>query len=345
MLAPFSRSGVFLGALSFEERCIAAFTECVEATPGGRGVFLDYGNQATPGSEAAALRAHNWARVEVAAKRASWRVERRSANPYSMGAVLAICDALAGRGAPLCIDVSCLTRPHVLAAARAATRASVHADWQIAYTSPLAYGDLVGRGVHGGWRDTLLLPLGDDPNLENEGLSLGLVLLGYEADRAFLALSEFEPAAGVILSAYTPGRPDFDVVVRKSNADLVSYLTSLTMPGPRAAPLREFLPDGGWIERRVSLDDGILEFAQGMRLLLDAASSVDAPILLFPFGPKLFVFLAGTVLAGRHGEASWACYPVPRTHPLNYSEGIRRTTWISARLGLESLAREHHSVD
>src|SRR5690242_19342975 len=175
-----------------------------------------------------------------------------------------------------------------------------------------------------------MLPLGDDPSLRNQGVAVGVMLLGSEADRAAVALNEFEPAAGVMLLSRRRSRPDFCRSVLHQNSLLSSYLQSLKMPGPRGRSITKYFPSGGWELQEVELDNVVADIAGNLSNVVAAASEIHAPVILYPFGPKIIVFAAGLYLALQYPVASWAVYPVAKTHAVNYSDGAAQIEWYPA---------------
>ena len=278
-----------IAALSFEDRATCGVVELADRIQ--ELVMLDYGSPATPGHTTRRAREQAWNKVGDIGKRTSMSPTRLEINPYSMrdleDAILAPSPAT-----HTYIDISCLTRPHVVAAARACTELTAQSRrWSVVYTTPLSYGNLNSVTSGFGWRDTLVLPLGREPSASNEGVSVGLVLLGQEAERLQIALDEVEPAAGYAVHVVRDDRPDLYRRTIASNELVLRHLRSLRMPGRRADAIRPFLP------------------------------SLGAPVFLYPFGPKVSGFAAALMLATEYPEASWCIYPIAVTHPLDYSEG------------------------
>ena len=70
------------------------------------------------------------------ASRKRWEIKRRPLNPYSMGDLEQELLTAAEDADSLVVDLSCLTRPHVLATARCIAGLGRADNWNIAYTSP-----------------------------------------------------------------------------------------------------------------------------------------------------------------------------------------------------------------
>lgn len=83
----------------------------------------------------------------------------------------------------------------------------------------------------------------------------------------------------------------------------------------------------GWRRTSVAANDptGIA------RIVIEEAELAlndEAPILLFPFGPKAHVFVAAFHLALTYGAASWCVYPVPVAYNVDYTQGSAATSWM-----------------
>lgn len=317
---------LLLAALSFEDRCVGAFRSAVNAGRRFESIFFDYAGKATPEEAASYARYQNWEKIQELAAREGLPVARQRIDPYAMGPLERLVRHRALQCDSVVVDISCLTRPHVLAVAQALL--ATDTAWTIAYSVPFSYGDLNARASHGGWRDTLVLPLGPDPSFSREGVSLGILLLGHEADRAAIALTEIEPATGIAIVACRRDRPDVHRRALAHNESLLEHLTRLRMPGPLGLDVLPFFPSGGWETSRIYFESLAEDVAAAAARVLRAARALNAPIVLFPFGPKLVVFLFAALLARTYPQASWAVYPVARTHPLNYSDGIASTIWL-----------------
>jgi len=164
-----------------------------------------------------------------------------------------------------------------------------------------------------GWKDVLIAPLAETAALLNEAHSRGIIIPGHEADRLILGLAELEPSGGLILLMATPERPDLYELSIRNNRRVISQLTSM-----RSA---------SWSRKILDWDDfeGLKE---SVAREIEAAREYDAPVILFPFGPKSFLFLTALSLAAAYPEASWFVYPIPTSYDVNYSEGLERTTWL-----------------
>jgi hypothetical protein len=321
-------SARLVAALSFEDRATCGAAELADRV--GELVMLDYGSRATPGQAARIARERGWEEVVDLAKPQPVRLNRLGINPYSMRDLEDIVLAT-GPDTHTYVDISCLTRPHVIAVARACAELSAqNRPWSVVYTTPLSYGNIASTSAGFGWRDTLVLPIGREPSASNEGVSLGLVLLGQEAERLQIALDEVEPAAGFAVHIVRHDRPDLYRRTLASNELVLQHLRSLRMPGRRADAIRPMFPSLGWVERGVNLETMLAELSDIVDSVTAAGRAAGAPIFLYPFGPKLGGFAAALMLASRYPEASWCIYPIAVTHPLDYSEGCSDVAVIPA---------------
>ena len=321
-------SEIFIGALSFERRCIGALLAYLaEHDRVGDAILLDYAGDATPGADALERRNAHYDAISRACAERNVRAIRTRVSPYAMTPLRDIVRSASVTANRVVVDITCMTRPHVLSVAATVTEFD---SWLVGYTRAVGYGNLGAADANGGWRDTLVLPLHEDATLRNEGVALGLVLLGHEPARTGLALDELEPGAGIVVSSLDQARPDLQRVALRTHGPLLNYLERLRMPGPRGALLHNYIDREGWDEAIVRLD-ALADDAEAIaRPLIAAARAVQGPIVLYPFGPKITCFVFGRILATAYREASWAVYPIPRSHPLDYSSGVGLTEWYSA---------------
>jgi hypothetical protein len=182
----------------------------------------------------------------------------------------------------------------------------------ISYTQPDNYGSLDDSEINK-WSDVLIAPLNIGSSFRKEEESRGIIIAGFEVHRVMVALDELEPAAGLILVGRRTGRPDQFRLSNRRHQYLIDRLTKRT--------------GGRWIVE----SPNIFGFEEVTRLIdneIDLASINDAPVILFPFGPKPLVFSVTYRLATRYGDATWFLYTVPAKRDIEYSEGISDTTWF-----------------
>lgn len=321
----------FVGALSFEDRSIGAIRSWMSGRTAGSVKLLDYQDRATPGRTARELRERNLLKVRDIAS--GVEIEVVPAQPYAFNGLQRVLARAHSSGGAVTIDVSCMTRPHVVACAEYLARA--HAEsWQVAYTLPDTYGT---EGRVFSWSDSLLIPFGENQSLSNQGLALGLLLLGFEAGRISIALEELEADAGFMVLATNSLRPDFGRFVSRETARIEEYLEAVALVGQRAPKVAKHLGSSGWRKREVDVLDSAAGMFPIVSALVEAAretrsddEQLPAPVVLYPFGPKLTVFASAYHLAAQFGEHSWMVYPVGRSHSVLYSTGCGETTMVEA---------------
>lgn len=312
---------LWIGALSFEERCVASFARLIE---GGRTpatvLLFEYPTNVRPVAQDHERRRRNRVRLDaLCGAFPNLKLEFVEIDPYSYRAAQrAVAESLGQLGATqVVLDVSCLTKIHAIALADPEIFAT-SVDWQLAYTSPETYGHLeTSGGVGTGWRDVLVLPIGDSAELANETHARGVVLAGHEGDRLVIALTETEPAAGIIIMAAADRRPDLRRESERRNDKVTQLLIGRG--------------DGRWRNEVISLRDPSA-LRRAIELEVTAATREDAPILLYPFGPKPFVTLAAMQMAAVPGLQAWFVYPIPISYDVDYSYGIGETLWYQPTL-------------
>lgn len=313
-----SRRCVWLGALSFEERCTGSLIDLkrhgLRVT---EGVALSYATDVRPLTEAEKQRNSNWnvMRGEVAGVFEAG-IEKQGLPAYGF---LQLQDLLEERvwkaDFDLAIfDITCLTKVHSLALAASIARCRRRVPWIVSYTIPENYSSF-GHSLEEspGWKDIILAPLSETGLLFNESNGRGILIPGHEPDRLIVALAEIEPAGGLIAIADTQGRPDLRHLSERRNQKVIRQLTRL-----RAS---------NWIKQVVKLTD-LQEMSHLVATEVKHAKDHEAPVILFPYGPKPLVFASALQLSLRYPEASWFVYPIPLTYDVSYSEGIYETDWF-----------------
>ena len=192
---------LWIGALSFEERCTASLAHLLRtAQPPASAVLFDYATAVYPAAQDRDRRRRNRNLLEAACERADPAVplELVTVEPYFYRAAQRAVQTQIAVLQPdqVILDVSCLTKIHVIALTHPAIFASSQ-HWELAYTMPETYGHLeTSKETGGGWKDVLVLPVGEPLEIANESEARGIVLAGHEGDRLIIALSELEPASG-----------------------------------------------------------------------------------------------------------------------------------------------------
>jgi len=315
------RTVLWIGALSFEERCTASLARLLEVSqPPAAAVLFDYPTVVHPASQDRERRRRNRSLLEEACRGAVPEVplEVITVEPYSYRAAQRAVQKQIAAVQPdqVVLDVSCLTKIHVIALTHPAIFASSR-HWELAYTMPETYGHLeTSKDTGGGWRDVLVLPVGEPLEIANESEARGVVLTGHEGDRLIIALSELEPASGVVVTARADGRPDLRSRTEHRNLLMTQLLTSRG--------------SGRWATETVSVRDP-QALAEVVESQVGYARAAGAPVFLYPFGPKPFVALAAMQLASVPGLASWFVYPIPTSYDVDYSYGVGSVTWYRKR--------------
>ncbi|MCL4210363.1 MAG: hypothetical protein KJZ68_06850, partial [Phycisphaerales bacterium] len=242
LLASVTRAGIgtWVGAISFEERCLGSLEHLVQTGSRVRRVVaLDYSTTTAPGGEGEERRELHWGRMrELASGLHAEECVRRPVNPYSFADIVdaleAEAGALATRQVPLILDITCLTKIHAVAAGVClANLDKAERNWLSAYTSPRSFCDLTSMDRRFGWRDILIVPLVEGARLYNEASGRGLIVLGHEQDRLVVALREMQPGGGTIILPWEPTRPDLRYVMERNNRYVVRELAPHTVAGWR----------------------------------------------------------------------------------------------------------------
>jgi hypothetical protein len=327
-----SQKTLWVGALSFEERCVGSLAACeMDGVKCSNALILRYDSTIEPKRDADEkiakhLRILNSFRGSVVNR----GIVIKEVEPYSFqGFELMLQQALEQWSPEFVIfDITCFTKVHTLALATMLAEKEPQFQWVAAYTIPENYasiGSEQGHKVRQGWRDIIVAPLADTAMLFNEAHSRGVIIVGHESDRLIVALAELEPSGGLILKAYNPERPDLHRVSDNHNRKIIRQLTRM-----RASE---------WTQRVVDLSK-----MEPLQKCIDAeivaAKRHAAPVIFFPYGPKLLVFYAAFELAEKYRQASWFVYPVPTSYPAAYSEGIEKTIW---QLGRTDFDETRHS--
>lgn len=309
-----SERTAWVGAASFEERSVASLVDMSSKAATLSSIFImNYTTTVQPAALAGRLRAANTRSIQQLGKRLHVdTADEIEVAPYSFGAFHRLLEEVLRKHSTVLIDVSCITKVHALAAAAVAVKAISHRIY-IAYTTPENYPGLAGSSTGVGWRDIIVAPFGSSARFFNESSGRGIVVAGHEADRLIVALAEIEPAGGTVVIGRSKTRPDLGEVSHRRNKSIVRQLTSM-----RTAD---------WKTVSVNLTD-FSAMSAIAAAEIERAKKYDAPVILFPFGPKPLIFAAACELAAVYGENSWFVYPVPASYDIDYSEGIGKVIWV-----------------
>ena len=282
-------------------------------------VLFDYATAVYPAAQDRDRRRRNRNLLEAACERADPAVplELVTPEPYSYRAAQRAVQTQIAVLQPdqVILDVSCLTKIHVIALTHPAIFASSR-HWELAYTMPETYGHLeTSKETGGGWKDVLVLPVGEPLEIANESEARGIVLAGHEGDRLIIALSELEPASGVIVTARTDGPPDLRSRAEHRNSLMTQLLTS-------RGPAR-------WTTHGVPIRDP--------RTLAEVVESQLA--MLAPLAHRYSCTRSGPSRSSpyRHaiGRRRWGGIVVrlsdPNSYDVDYSYGVGPVMWYSKR--------------
>jgi|GEM_PF-1404558 len=309
-----------VAVVSFEQRgpAWASFLSSNEALPEKAFIF-DYETIAEPEDEDAELRA----RCRSTFTRT---LDRRHKTTHFLSGINAFAaNSLAEQigqlikecnGLPVLIDISCMTRVHLLAiVAGLRARPTPEAELYFCYTAPEAYG--FQRADRVAWRDVLFIPAGKRRMFKREGFSRGIILAGHDGERLSVALQELEPASGTMIYSRNNDRPDFLRKAREANGIVERRLLGLRMP--RANKPEEVSDD--WKCAFVDVRD-FEALSSILRKQVQMALRDDGPIVIFPFGPKPMSLSIALSLRDWDVSEAWAVYPVPERFSVTYSQGV-----------------------
>jgi hypothetical protein len=304
---------MWVGAVSFEDRCTRSLKVLHQASVKLSHVCaLNYKTTAYPADQDREKRKGNLSDLRSLARaaKAAWKplsVEEYSY--YSVRDVLGRFLFQAESGSTIVIDITCLTKIHTIAIA--ALLPLIKSDVVIAYTSPDNYPHPGERKL--AWKDIIIGPIGGTGSLRNEQYSRGIILTGLESARLIVSLSEIEPSGGIVVLTLNEKRPDLTVENMRKNQRIVSQLTSG--------------PNPGWKVGRADIRNH--DALKGLVCSeICEAEKHNAPMFLFPFGPKSFVFYAALILAERYDQSAWFVYPIPAFYEVGYTEGSASTSWL-----------------
>lgn len=313
-----SRRTVWLGALSFEERCTASVAAIVEQKVRlTAGIALEYETTVSPSTEAEEQRGQNWGILETLGKKAFVEGIRRQEVPaYNFQELQNILEDLLAEAEIdfVIIDITCLSKIHALAVAATLARFEGPSGWMVAYSTPENYGSLADRPQElPAWRDIIIAPMAETALLFNEASSRGIIIPGHEADRLIIALAEIEPEGGLIAVAESRRRPDLRYITERKNQRTIRRLRRMRM--------------GRWLKCIICLTD-LRKIRNNVGHEIRMAKQYDAPVIFFPYGPKSMIFAIGLQLACEYPEASWFVYPIPSSYDANYSSGAEEMIWL-----------------
>jgi hypothetical protein len=309
-----SQNCAWVGALSAEDRCTGSIRSLARQKARIVSAYvLDYEAELEHASLATQSPNGQWEILRSIERDSLIReIKRQPLSPYAFHDLQAFLEnVLFKSGADFALfDVTCFTKIHLLALAATLSQRPQVPPWAVVYAKPENY---VATEHNPGWRDIIVAPLGDTGFLLNETFSRGVIIPGHEGDRLTVALAEMEASGGVILVADTTGRPDLRYLTQKRNQRTFHWLVR---PNTVA-----------WVKRVVK-EDAVTSVSEYVSRETNIAKTHNAPVLLFPYGPKSLVFLVARRLSLEYPDWSWFVYPIPYGRATEFSEGIERLIWI-----------------
>lgn len=308
---------LWVGTVSFEDRCLAS-VRCLEAADLKmyNAIAIEYPTIARPEREDYERRKVNRQRLtEFGSKLFLNETQIVTLNPYALQDFFKIFfEENQIKGESLVVfDITCMTKVHTLALASFLALHESPSKWICAYTIPENYTSIDNSTRTPGWKDVIIAPLAETAHLLNESHSRGIIITGHEADRLLVAISELEPSGGLIIIGDTPSRPDLGRLSEQYNRGILKQLTKL-----RSSEWKKI------VANILGLEKVKAEIKKEIKL----AKGAEAPIILFPFGPKPLLFEIGHILVRDYPESTWFVYPVPNAYDVNYTEGVGKTYWF-----------------
>jgi len=308
----------WFGINGFEDRCVASLERLNAAKTKLSAIhFIDYPTIATPTAEDYIIRKAHRELVVTIAKNHAARFYSAKVDAYASTGLEAEFQSFiksAANNSVLIIDFTCFTKIHIITLVNMLSNIDLHhKEVLVVYTSPWAYGNLDRIAKQIGWRDVIIAPVASNANMKNEAYSRGLVIAGHESERLWAALNEIEPASGVLTLGRIPARPDITRLSEQVNKKIIKHMA--------------LDYDAAWRVEVIDVSD-----VDGMEKCVasevEKARESDAPVILYPFGPKSLIFVASRYLFEHYAESSWFVYPVPARYDLSYSEGSAAACWF-----------------
>ncbi len=308
----------WLGALSFEERCLGSITllkrwgyRFAEAT------LVEYPTEIRPKE---GERARSMHRRRLQRDLGSCLGPCRT-HPYRYIEFLRILAGIADglREDPkghLVIDITCMTKLHVMAVAYFLLTEGMSCDVSLAYSIPKLYGSPV-RNIwgQGRWSGVVQARLDLDSTHQHQR-TFAVGLLGHEGDRLRLGLHEANPEELLLLRMVQAKNRSSNVeaMVDIQNARLLRELESSTRIQTAKRDIDLMRPS---------------QLFSAVGSVCESARTAGARVVLCPFGPKPSVFYATYAALERYREAIWASYPTPTVYDADYSHGLVETLWFT----------------
>lgn len=311
---------LWIGALSFEARCtgsVKAMKQC--GIKVFEGILIDYAKEAIPRELAERRKIINLTIMENL-KGLVFENEIRTINvlSYEFYAVQRVMATIERdyENISIIIDITCMTKLHSISIAAYLARSSIRNNWIVTYCTPETYGSLDGERNEAAWIDIMVIPIANTAKMLNENNGRGLIFPGHESDRLIVALGEIEPPGGMIAMAETIGRPDLRKLSERLNKTILAQITSIRK--------------NAWEKRYISIEQPDKITLSIMQQIAHAKQH-DAPIIMYPMGPKPPIYVSAYLLSRYYPEGSWIVYPMPSNYDAEYSDGIGDSIWIVSK--------------
>jgi len=228
------------------------------------------------------------------------------------------------KGCQLFVDISCFSGIHLIAMATAIFKTNIDfTKIHFLYSTPNSYYfDSTARFI---CRDVIHVPIGKPRHLTHEGHAIGVVFPGHEPERLAIALEELEPSDGMIFLSRTIDRPDFLCSSFQINEYVIKRLRSLYGGDYESTDL---VLGKGWKCEVIDLYDAS-KLSYFVDSLTVQARKSEAPIILYPFGPKVHTLIVALKMAYQNDIDTWAIYPVPNRFHVRSTGGVDKTTCFS----------------
>jgi hypothetical protein len=304
----------WIGALSFEDRCLASLIELSRAGHCPKTcIAIDYQTKVRPVRAGETKRAANRRLLHEL----SGSVELRPLNAYHIGPFIQQieCSVKKAQGAVV-IDLTCLTKVHVMALADWFANGGSGTPSVFAYSLPERYGgpsEYLAKG--GKWLEVAVSSLRFSPD-SYQREAIGVVIPGHDGGRLMLALDELAVNYARVVVTEEPERPSLRSVQRVRNRWLYKEI-------------KEGLWNR-WETETVSVYNGPHLQRLGFEMA-DEAARQRKRLAIFPFGPKSALFAVTLGAAQRSPEDVWFSYPIPAHYDANYTSGSGSTYWASVQ--------------
>lgn len=315
-------SYVWIGALSFEPRCVGSLEEIYKQQRTlGKSVIVGYPTSVIPlHLDRKRRKKHIGEMKKIIGEIATTKEPIfEKLHPYRLSDIEKYLNATilkSGNKKPvnLVLDITCLTKAHTIGVALWLVKnQKAFNNVIIAYTNPEQY---ISPARHGKsfsmWEQAVFAPCVLDPNFFYDNGD-AIILLGHDGARLSLALAEFTPMDALLILCHEPEREQLQIVTRTSNARIIGQV------------LKDEV--AGWALQTIDISN-----YNKLKRLVDsfAKETCDKKrrLVIYPFGPKIFIFASALAAINVDPSMVWYCYPIPKQYDVNYTLGIGKTRWF-----------------